>query len=158
MTNRRPFLLLLAGFTLLTAQAFGTATCSISSSGAAFGSYNSIGGTNDNVVATITVTCTGNIGDPVNSSIALSQGGASSFYPRIMTAGSPQLDYNLYLDALHTTVWGDGTGGTSTVSDSYTLSSSPNQRQYNVYGVIGGGQNTDPAGSYTDTLVATLTY
>ena len=74
-----------------------------------------------------------------------------------MLAGGAQLNYNLFSDATRLIVWGDGTGGTSTVSDSYTLPASTSTRTYTVYGQI--PTQTGPiAGSYMDTVVITLSY
>lgn len=70
----------------------------------------------------------------------------------------PQLNYNLYADGAHTLIWGDGTGGTSTVSDSYTLPASSSTRDYTVYGRISGAQSSAVAGNYLDTVLITVTY
>jgi spore coat protein U-like protein len=66
-----------------------------------------------------------------------------------MKDGTDFLDYQLYTDSEHTTVW-DNTTGQSVTG---TGASSPTP----VYGVITKGQNV-PAGSYTDTVVATITF
>jgi spore coat protein U-like protein len=149
-------LFLVAICALLSARASAVAVCSVSSTGEAFGTYDTLTAANKDVVGTISVTCTGTIGDPVNYSIALSPG-AGSFGARTMQAGAAQLSYNLYSDGALTQIWGDGTGGTSTVSDSYSLAAASVTRQYTVYGRI-PGQNGPVAGSYADTLVITLTY
>jgi spore coat protein U-like protein len=149
-------LFLLVAAAMVEGRASGAAVCSVSSTGTAFGVYDALSAVNKDVVGTISVTCSGSIGDPVNYSIALSPGGGS-FASRTMQAGSPQLNYNLYADGAHTAIWGDGTAGTSTVSDSYTLSASSSTHQYTVFGEI-PGQSGPVAGAYTDTVVITLTY
>ena len=152
------FLLILA-CSLVTMRASAAAVCSVSSTGTAFGAFDTLSGSDKDMIGTISVTCTGSIGDLANYMIALSPGGSSSFTSRNMQAGTPQLSYNLYLDGSYTSIWGDGTGGSSTVSDSYTLSASSNTKDYTVYGRIpGSGQSGAPAGSYMDTIVVTLTY
>jgi spore coat protein U-like protein len=73
-----------------------------------------------------------------------------------MSSGANKLSYNLYTDTNHNYVWGDGTGGTSTDSDSYYLSILT-ARNYPVYGLIPSGQNA-AAGSYADTIIVTVSY
>ena len=75
-----------------------------------------------------------------------------------MTSGSSNLIHNLYRDSGFTQVWGDSTGGTYSVSDSITLTSTSATKNYVVYGRIAGGQNTDPAGNYSDNLLVDLIY
>lgn len=150
------FCLFWVSCTVVAPRAFATAVCSVGSTGTAFGTYDTLSGNYEDVVGTISVTCTGSVGDAVNYNIALSTGNGS-FTTRNMQAGSNQLNYNLYSDGSRLTVWGDGTGGTSTVSDSYTLPAATSTRQYTVYGRI--PTQTGPlAGSYLDTVVITLTY
>lgn len=49
--------------------------------------------------------------------IELSRGLAPTFNPRTMGDGAARLNYNLYLDAARSVVWGDGTGGTDVFRD-----------------------------------------
>ncbi|HXB20076.1 MAG TPA: spore coat U domain-containing protein [Candidatus Solibacter sp.] len=149
--------LLVVACAMVSVHASGVAVCSVSSTGTAFGAFDTLSGGNKDVVGTISVTCSGNVGDAANYVIALSLGGGS-FASRSMQAGGSQLSYNLYSDGAHTLIWGDGTGGTSTVSDSYSLPASSSTRQYTVYGRIPGGQSGAVAGDYADTMLITLTY
>jgi len=88
-------------------------SCSIvTSTGVSFGSYDVFDPTPRDSVGTITYRCTGVGSDVVT--IHLSQGGAPTFFPRRLTQGSYWLEYNLFLNAARTTIWGDGMGGTST--------------------------------------------
>jgi len=68
------------------------------------------------------------------------------------------LQYNLYVDASRSQIWGDGSGGTLVVNDSYSLATSPTTRQYFVYGRIAGGQSGGTAGIYNDAITITLDY
>ena len=77
--------------------------------------------------------------------------GAGGVADRAMTNGNSQLHYNLYTSPLKTTIWGDGSGSTGTVSNTATGSNHP------VYGRIPERQNVT-AGSYSDTLTITVTY
>jgi spore coat protein U-like protein len=150
-------LFLIISCCLLTVHASGAAVCSISSTGTAFGVFDTLSGNNDDMIGTITVTCTGNIGDSGTYSIALSPGGGG-FGPRTMQTGGHSLSYNLYSDAAHNSVWGDGSAGTSTVGDTYLLSATTYTKDYTVYGRILGPQHNAVVGSYLDNVVITLTY
>lgn len=118
--------------------------CTLSTSDVNFGNYT---GSNLDATGNVSVTCT----NAQSYTIALSKG-HSSDYNRFMTFNY-ELYYNLYKDASHVTVWGDGTDGSETVSD--TGSSSP--QSHTVYGRIPGGQWPD-LGSYSDSIVVTVTY
>jgi spore coat protein U-like protein len=159
MIRRGQIPVLLLACTLLAASAFGApATCSVSSTGVAFGTFDTLSGGSQDTLGTVTVTCTGQIGDSANFTIQLTSGAAGSYSPRTMTGSTPQLVYNLYLDSAHTQVWGDGTGGTFTKADSYTLSATSCQTQYTVYGRISGSQSALKAAIYTDSLTIVLNY
>jgi spore coat protein U-like protein len=146
------YLLVLAVCVIFAGQAAATVVCTVSSSGTAFGAYDPLSGLVKDTLGTIAVTCTGSNGDPVNYSIALSVSG-----PRNMQAGSSQLNYTLYTDMAHSAVWGDGSLGTSTVSDTYTMSGTSATRNYTVYGEI-PVQGLTGVGSYLDSVSITVTY
>jgi spore coat protein U-like protein len=67
-----------------------------------------------------------------------------------MTAGTADLDYNLYSDAARLIVWGDGVSA-SDVSASGTSVDLP------IYGRIPARQNVK-AGVYVDTITITVSY
>ena len=136
-------------------------TCTVSSSAAAFGIYAPApgAGTAVSTTATVTVVCNpGLITLNESYTIALSIGGGSSFALRSMGGPTPRLRYQLYRDSADTQVWGDGSAGTYTVTDGYTLGLIfPVTKTYTAYGVIAA--NTLAAvGTYTDTIILTLTY
>ncbi len=87
--------------------------------------------------------------------IQLSRGSSATFRPRAMQLGADQLQYNLYLDPSRSTVWGDGSAGTS----QYGPSSPPNASSVllNIYGRMPARQNVR-AGSYSDTVVITIVF
>jgi spore coat protein U-like protein len=75
-----------------------------------------------------------------------------------MTSGANQLPYQLRRDSQSGAIWGDGTGGSSKVSDSYTLTLIFSKTtHYSVYGRIPASQNVPP-GSYTDTVTARVDF
>jgi spore coat protein U-like protein len=77
MTRLVQCLVLLIACAVFVTPAFGTVVCSVSSTGTAFGGYDTVGANAKDVVGTISVTCTGSIGDAVNYAIALSPGAGS---------------------------------------------------------------------------------
>jgi spore coat protein U-like protein len=137
---------LLIGILLVVSQSASAVTCSINSTGVAFGNYDVFSAQNLDGVGSIGVTC-----DVSTAySIALSPG-SGSFASRSMASGANQLNYNLYTDAARTTVWGDGTSGTATVSGTAMTAN------HSVYGRIPSRQNM-PVGSYSDNITLTLTF
>jgi hypothetical protein len=82
--------------------------------------------------------------------IEMDQGFGNSYLPRSMVgAGFEVLGYNIYLDATHRTVWGDGAGSTEVYLDL----APPQGTTVTVlaYGRIFRGQDVR-AGPYTDTV------
>lgn len=124
------------------------ATCTVTIVDVAFGDYD--------VFTTAATTTTGQVGVNCTSgtdyTISLSAG-FGTFTSRVMTGGGNGLDYNLFSDPQHLTVWGDGTSGSVTVNGAGTGSNTA----YTVYGLIPAQQNV-PAGSYSDTITVTVTY
>ena len=142
-------------FALLCGQEVGTIV--VSATPVNFGIYDpsSISSTSAN--GSVSIEC-GILGVDVLPSFAvsLSVGQAASYAPRKMLSGPSSLSYNLYTTASHAIVWGDGTGGTST--NAYDgLISLLASTSLTVYGSIPAGQYVI-SGSYTDTIVVTVTY
>jgi spore coat protein U-like protein len=82
--------------------------------------------------------------------------GSGTFAQRKMTqAPAATLAYNIYLDAGHSRIWGDGTGGTFVQEFSGLLSLL--STSYTAFGSIDPGQYA-AAGAYSDTIVVTLSF
>lgn len=126
------------------------AACTASAVTVAFGGYDPKAAGADDGTGSVTVNCSPNAA----FSIALSDGGGTSYTTRRMlrTPAGYQLNYQLYSNAGRTTVWGDGSAGTSVVN--FTSRATATQT---VYGRITALQNVG-AGSYSDTAVVTVTY
>lgn len=86
--------------------------------------------------------------------LTLSTGGAGSFN-RTMSSSGHKLSYNVFTDYAHTTVWGDGTSGTSVIS--YSQSGTAKSATIPFYGVVLAGQ-APYAGTYTDSPVVAVVY
>ncbi|MBD3828778.1 MAG: spore coat protein U domain-containing protein [Stenotrophomonas sp.] len=135
------------------------ASCTTSASGVAFGTYPPFSASPTDSTGTVTVTCTPLLaGLLVSYTIALSTGSSGNYASRSMSSGVSTLQYQLYTDSARSTVWGDGSAGTATISDSYLLDLLvPKTRNYTVYGRIPALQPASP-GAYGDTIMVTVTY
>lgn len=129
-----------------------TANCSVSTNPVAFGNVDVLGGTNFDATGAVTVTCTN--GTSWSAAADVGTGAGGTFATRKMSSGANLLDYSLYTDAARTTVWGDGSGGTATVSNT----GSGVAQNFTVYGRVPLGQNSVPTGGYSDTVLVTITY
>lgn len=125
-----------------------TNTCTIQNGTLAFAAYT---GTAIQATGTFTVNCTNN-GDYVIG-LGTGAGTGASFATRYMMNGTYKLGYNIYTTTGDTTVWGDGTGTTGTVAGV----GSGTSQTISVFGAIPANEAAI-SGSYTDTVVATITY
>jgi spore coat protein U-like protein len=141
----------------LSVTASVTANCTIATSPVAFGAYDPIttnASTALDATGTVSVTCTSG----ASATVTLGQGanagtGSSDTAPvRRMNDGSTHyLNYSLFQDTGRNTVWGN-TAGTGVAS-----TGTGGQVSLTVFGSVGAGQNV-PAGSYIDTVTATVTF
>jgi spore coat protein U-like protein len=145
-------------------KAHAAADCSITAVSVNFGTYDPVVTSPDDSVGTVTITCrhiSGNA-ERVNYSVVLSNGmlGASAT-TRKMGAGTGRLGYNVFTDPARSQVWGNGTGGTVIASGSMTVGpgvgNGTQTVTQSVYGRIPQLQDAVP-GTYTDTLMVTLTF
>jgi spore coat protein U-like protein len=125
--------------------------CTIETRPVSFGNYDTTQHNSLHAQGQVIYTCGTHVDGrtPVkNIRIEISMGGAGS-YDRRMSSGTERLFYNLYLDADHRTVWGDGSGGT----DYYFDPSPPNKKPVTVtvYGRINAQQDVS-LGQYSDML------
>jgi spore coat protein U-like protein len=148
---------------LTATNAVATASCSVSTPGLSFGSYDvyAAGVTNGN--ATLTVHC--DLNPPpgsvdINYTISLATGSSNSFVQRQMKSGANTFGYNLYTTNAYSVVWGDGTGSTATVSGSMRLkNTNPSQSNtHTVYGQVPALQDVAVASDYQDNVTVTVTY
>lgn len=128
------------------------AACNVSATNVAFGTYNPFSGTALDSTGTVTVDC--DLLTLTPYTVSLSTGGSGTYTPRTMDSGGNKLQYNLYTDLTRTTIWGNGSGGTGTVSGSALLGTPQN---HTVYGRIPASQNP-VVGSYTDAITVTVTF
>ncbi len=124
--------------------------CTVTTGGVAFGAYNVFTPSALESSGTVTYQCT--VG--VLIQIQLQTGSAGTFSPRTLRSGAESLAYNLYLDAARTTVWGNGAAGTSTYSG---LVATVLPVPVPIYAGIPARQDV-PAGTYSDSVVATVVF
>ena len=139
--------------------AWSANTCTVGATTHAFGAYDTISPTSGTSSITLTCTHSANAAVTFNYTIALSSG-SGSYATRQMTGGVDTLNFNHYTSGAHTTVWGDGSGGTATVSGSLTVPKGTNNSgstTETVYGLIGAAQNVTPAALYTTLAPITVT-
>ena len=122
------------------------ATCNVSPQGVSFGSYDALDPSPLDGVGNIAITC-----DSATSFTLSLSTGAGSYAQRRMNGVDGALVYNIFTDASRLIVWGDGGGGSNTVSMTAIAADVP------VYGRLPARQNL-PAGAYVDTIVVTVTY
>ena len=158
MTVRRLFGLLgccLFGLFVPSQPARAAIHCTwVATAPVAFGTYEVFNPAPDDAVGSLSFNCKGVGGGTVM--IDLATGGSGTYAMRTMTGtGADTLNYNLYLDATRTQVWGNGTGGTAR----YGPTAPPNNVDVlvNIYGRIPAGQDKAP-GNYSDTIVATINF
>jgi spore coat protein U-like protein len=135
---------------LMMASGAEAASCQVS---AAVVSFNPLTLIYVDSTGSITVNCT----DVAGYSISLSAGNGT-FSQRSMVSGSHVLDYNLYRDAAHQQVWGDGRSG-----DNYavTAANPVNGQNYvhTVYGRLPLAMSRGAhVGTYTDTIAIIVNY
>lgn len=127
--------------------------CLISAADLALGAFD---GTNNlSATSNISVRCTSGTTFDVDLST-----GSGTYANRTLVSGPDVLNYNLYTTSGYTTVWGDGTGSTGRVSGTGAGMGIGNAQSLTVYGRLLASANAGAveAGSYTDTITATITY
>jgi spore coat protein U-like protein len=142
----------------LGSQGLHAQTCLVSGTAVQFGAYNPIAARAVETTGSVTVTCTTVLPASIAYTIALSGGSSGQINNRSLKGIFGELKYQLYVDGSHAQLWGDGTGGSRIVADSYQLPSLGSMdRRYTVYGYLPGRQPVKP-GLYTDTILITLTF
>jgi spore coat protein U-like protein len=136
---------------LVSAAGRAEGACTVSTTGASFGTYDVFNTSANASTGTITYRCGNSDKDIL---ITLSKGSSSTFTTRTLTNGTEVLEYNLYRDATFSSIWGDGTSGTAT----YTIRNPPNQDVIlTVYGRVPALQVV-ATGSYADAVIVTINF
>jgi spore coat protein U-like protein len=132
-----------------TVTATYPATCSVSAATLNFGSQGLLTA-NVDASSTLTATCS----STTTYTIALNGGNAGATDPtqRKMSKATEQITYGLYRDSARSQAWGSTTG-TNTASGT----GSGLGQSFTVFGRV-PAQTTPSPGTYSDTIIATLTF
>jgi spore coat protein U-like protein len=135
-------------------------SCTASTTGIAFGTYNPLSLVANDSTGNVSVTCAAN---PVilllAYQVALSAGSSGSYAARTMTSAAQSLQYQLYSDAGRLTVWGNGSAGTLAVNGAFLLSIiAPMSANHPVYARVPALQSAAGAGVYGDVVTVTVSY
>lgn len=123
--------------------------CIITATDINFGATGTLN-TTLNATGALSVRCTD--GDAYR--VALNGGKSGNVAARtLIRSGGGAIGYQLYVDAAHTTVWGDGSGSTGTVSGTGT----GQQQNLTVYATV-PPQSSPVPGVYSDTITATISF
>lgn len=147
-------MLLLAAMTLWVMTATARAqSCSFTMSNVAFGNIDVTLNTTFTATGTFTYSCTGTSGNTIRvcPNFDTGTGDTTSGVPRRMASGTTLIDYNLYQDSGHATVWGDVnwafTPQPPTIDVPLPGGSGSGSRT--VYALVNAAQTTLPALTYT---------
>lgn len=135
--------------TTFTATATVQASCLVSASTLNFGSTGFLATAVD-ATSTVGVTCTN--GSAYSIGLNAGNGSGATVSARRMTNGASTVTYSLYRDAGRTIVWGNTVG-----SDAASGTGTGAMQSFTVYGRV-PVQTTPAVGSYSDTIVVTVTY
>lgn len=137
---------------ILPSFSCAAAHCSFTSGApVSFGAYDVLAAApNTNGVGSITIACNG--GGSKNFPVSLSTGQSNSYASRVMRSFGNSLNYNLYTSTQRTVVWGDGSGGSRTVSINRN-----NTTTLEIFGTIPAAQDV-AVGTYFDLIWATVNF
>lgn len=161
MTARNTLACAWLGCGLLAPAVAVAATCTLSASAVAFGSYDTIQNTPNDTTGSLTVTCTPGVSDPVTTAYVLTIAGTGSGSDavRSLTFSTYRLYYQIYADAGRSIVWGNGgssgAGVAGTTTSVATLT--PGVRLHTAYARMPALQTVKP-GLYTGSLLVTIQY
>jgi len=123
--------------------------CAISANALSFGTSGVLSA-DINQSTTLSVTCSNTT--PYSVGLDAGSVSGSTVNLRLLGNGSATVQFQLYSDSAHTTLWGN-TAGTNTVSGTGTGSA----QSLTVYGVV-PAQITPAANTYTSTVTASVTF
>lgn len=141
----------LGAMLVIGARSASAQSCTFTATSVSFGVYN--------VFDTNSLASTGSVSYQcswllfLTRTVYLSKGSAPNNNPRQMVNGASRLNYNLYMDAAHTQIWGDPNPYSYSAVG---LAFFPNVT-LTVYALIPAGQDV-PTGSYSDSIVATFNF
>jgi spore coat protein U-like protein len=143
----------------LTVTLTVTAACTINATTLAFGSTDGISLTTIAVTASTTVSVTCTSGSPFT--IGMGQGSNYGSGNRNMASGGNLIPYGLYTDPAWTDAWTTTTennGCSGPANSCYVGTGTGSAQSVTIYGKVPTMATAPAAGSYTDTVLMTITY
>ena len=140
--------------TTLGVSAVVNPNCLVTAQNLAFGGYD--GTAAKTGTADISVRCS----TGATYAVALSAGGGT-FAQRLLSGnGTNKLQYNLFTSAAATTIWGDGSPNTGTMSGIGAGMAAGSAQTHTVYGELPDNAFNQgaPSGNYSDSITVTVTY
>lgn len=134
-------------------------SCTVTTTGMAFGAYDPLAAGALNGAGKISVSCKVTIvALLVQYTVKLSTGSSGSYATRTMKNGSVPLTYNVYRNAGRTQIWGDGTASTVFYdSGLILLAVGSNNADIDIWGKVDPGQDQN-AGNYSDSITVTISF
>jgi spore coat protein U-like protein len=136
--------------TTFTAQIAIAAACAINSASSLNFGTQGVLAANVDQSSTIQVTCTNTT--PYTIGLNAGTGSGATVAARKMSSGGNTVNYALYSDAAHTTIWGN-TPASDTVAGTGTGAA----QSFTVYGRV-PPQGAPAPGNYSDTITVTVMY
>ena len=135
-------------------------TCQVTATPLAFGLYDTVSATPQDTTATVQVSCTPGLGQPLTTAyvITVAGTGQAGDTVRTLSFGSHRLRYQLYTDVQRSVVWGDGVvapGLSGQVTSQAALV--PGLQNHPAYGRMPAQQQV-PAGAYLGSVLITVDY
>lgn len=168
MRLRLALVFLSASFWSLAAHAAPPA-CTLSTTGLAFGTYIPTSGNAVTANGSINFSCT-YTGAGFTANLTISAGNSGSYTTRTLKMGAQSLNYNIYVNAADTEIFGGASGNGAAGTWYYYLCYPGRPVNCNggggqsgapyvapMYGLLPAGQDVS-AGTYSDTIVVTLTF
>jgi spore coat protein U-like protein len=129
-------------------------TVSVTATNLDFADYDARTAGPDENTFTVTAACSGGSGGAVLPPLQLALStGDGSFTQRHMEKGADTLNYQVFINAGLTQIWGDGSGATAIVTNAGGTAS----QNFAGYGAINPGQWVS-AGNYTDNITVMVSY
>ena len=134
------------------------AVCSLAVSGMSFGEYDVSSPINLDSIGTINLNCTNMNNQPQTVSISMGVSSVSNLITnrKMKTiSGNDTLNYNLFLDATYSSVWGNTIGLDTFTQTIMPTSGGTTQSNITVFGRIPAGQDVS-VGVYSDSVTVTI--
>ncbi len=125
--------------------------CTVSASPLNFGTGIGLLTTAIDASTTLGVQCS--VGTAYNVGLDAGQNGGGNINARKMKLGANTVGYQLYRDLARTQIWGDTIGSNTATG----IGNGTTSQSLTVYGRV-PVQTTPPAGTYSDTIIVTVTY